>query len=71
MAVASVTAKPNPLELISPVPYSAPIVATAPAVVTATSSQVFARNYNGLVTPLVAAPSAYSSYTPLAYSYAL
>lgn len=83
MALASVTAKPNPLEFFSPVAYNAPIVASAPAVVTATSSQVFARNYNGLAAPLVAAAtplisasaplaySAYSSYSPLSYSYVL
>lgn len=75
MTVALAIAKPNPLELISPVAYSAPVV------VTATSSQIFARNYNGLTSPLVAAPvvsaaytapltySAYSPYSPLAYTY--
>lgn len=73
LAITLVAAKPKPLELVSPVAYTAPVV-------TASSSQVFARNYNGFAAPLVAAPavtaaytapvaySAYSSYTPLAYS---
>lgn len=41
------------------VAFVAPVVAAAPAVVTATSSQVIARNYNGIAAaaPLVAAPA--------------
>lgn len=38
----------------------------APAVVTATSSQYFARNYNGLAAPVVAA--AYTSPVAAAYT---
>lgn len=38
--------------------FIAPVVAAAPAVVTASSSQVIARNYNGIAAaPLVAAPA--------------
>lgn len=57
MSIAYVAAKPG---LIAPLAYSAPLVA-AP-VVTATSSQVFNRNYNGFAAPLIAAPA------PLAYA---
>ncbi|XP_059612744.1 cuticle protein 16.5-like [Phlebotomus argentipes] len=49
--VALVSAKP---QFLAPVAYSAPLVA-GPGVVTATSSQVVARNYNGVAAPLVAA----------------
>ncbi|XP_039484990.1 cuticle protein 38-like [Drosophila santomea] len=89
--VACASAKPGllgaPLAYTAPLAYSAPLAYTAPAavvaapapVVTATSSQVIARNYNGIaaapvIAPVVAkyaaaplaAPLAYSS--PLAYS---
>lgn len=60
MAIACVAAKPG---LIAPLAYSAPLLA-AP-IATATSSQVFARNYNGLAAPLIAAPA------PLAYTSSL
>uniref|UniRef100_A0A1I8Q7M6 Cuticle protein 16.5-like n=1 Tax=Stomoxys calcitrans TaxID=35570 RepID=A0A1I8Q7M6_STOCA len=57
--IASASAKPG---LISaPLAYTAPaaVVAAAPApFVTATSSQVFARNYNGIATAPVVAPVA-------------
>ncbi|XP_030570099.1 cuticle protein 16.5-like [Drosophila novamexicana] len=61
--IACASAKPG-LLLGEQLAYSAPIVAAAPAAVvaapapyvTATSSQVFARNYNGIATaPVVAA----------------
>lgn len=58
MAIACASAKPA---IISPLAYSAPLVASAP-VVTATSSQFIARNYNGYA----AAPIAYTS--PLGYA---
>lgn len=51
---------------VAPVVASAPVVAAAPAVVTATSSQVFARNYNGIAAPLVAAPAAVPAVAPVA-----
>lgn len=50
MAMTCVSAKPG---LLTPLAAVSPIV-------TATSSQVVARNYNGLAAPLVAAPIAYS-----------
>lgn len=49
LAVAAVSAAPGALLA----GYTAPVV--APSVVTAHSSQVIARNYNGLAAPLVAA----------------
>lgn len=60
------SAKPG---ILSPVAYSSPLVAAAPYVA-ATSSQVVARNYNGLAVaaPVIApAPLAYSS--PLINAY--
>lgn len=64
-------AKPEakPLVVASPIAYSAPLI-TEPFV-TATSSQYFARNYNGLAVsaPLIAAPSAYTAYSPYIASY--
>lgn len=51
---------------VTPVVASAPVVAAAPAVVTATSSQVIARNYNGIAAPLVAAPAAVPAFAPYA-----
>uniref|UniRef100_A0A6B2EA25 Putative secreted protein n=1 Tax=Phlebotomus kandelakii TaxID=1109342 RepID=A0A6B2EA25_9DIPT len=77
--VALTCAKPQfvaaPAAYTAPVAYSTPLVA-GPGVVTATSSQVVARNYNGVAAPLVAsaplvaAPAAlpYSAYS--AYPYA-
>lgn len=81
MAVAS--AKPvfvaAPAAYTAPLAYSAPLVA-GPGVVTATSSQVVARNYNGVAAPIVAASAplvtapaalpytAYSAFSP-AYPY--
>lgn len=44
----------------------APVVAAAPAVVTATSSQVIARNYNGIAAPLIAAPAVAPAVAPVA-----
>ncbi|XP_017013098.2 cuticle protein 38-like [Drosophila takahashii] len=89
--VACAAAKPGllgaPLAYTSPLAYTAPLAYSAPAavvaapapVVTATSSQVIARNYNGIaaapviapvaapvVAKYAAAPFAYSS--PLAYT---
>lgn len=58
MAIACASAKPG---IISPLAYSAQLVASAP-IVTATSSQFIARNYNGFA----AAPIAYAS--PLGYA---
>lgn len=46
------TAKPK----AKPQIFAVAPLAVAPAVVTAHSSQVFARNYNALVSPVVAAP---------------
>lgn len=65
MVIVLVVDKPKPLQLIAPIAFSAPIVDSAPAVVTATSSQIFATNYNGFAASLVAAPA------PLAYEYVL
>ncbi|XP_055913509.1 cuticle protein 38-like [Eupeodes corollae] len=61
-------AKPAPGLLASPFAYSAPLVAAAPGVVTATSSQVIARNYNGIATAPVyaAAPVAKFVAAPVA-----
>ncbi|XP_037720628.1 cuticle protein 63-like [Drosophila subpulchrella] len=85
--VACVAAKPGllgaPLAYTAPLAYSAPLAFAAPApVVTATSSQVITRNYNGIadapviapvaapvVAKYAAAPLAYSS--PLAYTSSL
>lgn len=54
MTIAVASAKPKPLVAVAaPVAYSAPLVASP--VVTATSSQVFARNYNTFATPYVSA----------------
>ncbi|XP_063706179.1 glutaconyl-CoA decarboxylase subunit gamma-like [Culicoides brevitarsis] len=54
LAISAVSAKPG---VVAPLAYSAPAV-VAPGVVAAQSSQVFARNYNGLAAPLaVAAPA--------------
>ncbi|XP_032575819.1 cuticle protein 67 [Drosophila sechellia] len=83
--VACAAAKPGllgaPLAYTAPLAYSAPagVVAAPAPVVTATSSQVIARNYNGIaaapviapvaapvVAKYAAAPLAYAS--PLAYS---
>ncbi|XP_017840357.2 cuticle protein 16.5-like [Drosophila busckii] len=56
--IACAAAKPG-LLLGQSVAYSAPLVAAAPApYVTATSSQVFARNYNGIAAAPVIAPVA-------------
>ncbi|GAB0100751.1 hypothetical protein DMENIID0001_168370 [Sergentomyia squamirostris] len=58
----------------APLAYSAPLVA-GPGVVTATSSQVVARNYNGIAAPIVAAapyvaaPAAALPYTAAYSSY--
>ncbi|XP_065093789.1 cuticle protein 38-like [Ochlerotatus camptorhynchus] len=75
LAISCVCAKPG---VVAPVAYSAPLVAApAPAFVTAQSSQVIARNYNGVAplayTAAVAAPLAYAApvakvAAPLAYS---
>lgn len=64
--IAVASAKPG---ILAPVAYSSPLIAAAPYVA-ATSSQVVARNYNGLAVaaPLIAqAPLAYSS--PLVNAY--
>ncbi|XP_055623297.1 calphotin-like [Toxorhynchites rutilus septentrionalis] len=64
LAISCVCAKPG-LAPLAPLAYSAPLVAAAaPAVVTAQSSQVVARNYNGI------APLAYTAAAPLAASLA-
>ncbi|XP_055843258.1 cuticle protein 16.5-like [Episyrphus balteatus] len=63
--IACAAAKPG-LLAPSPLAYSSPLIAAAPGVVTATSSQVIARNYNGIASapllaaaaPVVAAPFA-------------
>lgn len=53
---------------MAPLAYTAPLVA-APAVV-ASSSQVIARNYNGLAAPIVAAAPYTAAYTaPFAAAY--
>ncbi|KAL5292111.1 hypothetical protein ACFFRR_011116 [Megaselia abdita] len=64
--IACAAAKPG---LVTPLAYSAPVIA-APGVVTATSSQFVARNHNGIVAPIVAAPLVHSApiAAPLAYS---
>lgn len=60
-------AKPGLLAAAAPIAYASPLV-SAPFVA-ATSSQVFARNYNGLVSaPLVSAP--YAAYPYTGYPYA-
>ncbi|EDV40933.1 uncharacterized protein Dana_GF23675 [Drosophila ananassae] len=82
--VACAAAKPGllgaPLAYTAPLAYSAPLAYAAPAavvaapapVVTATSSQVIARNYNGIAAPVIAkyaaAPIATPLAAPLAYS---
>lgn len=53
-AVLAVTAAPKPEILAAPLVAAAPAV--APAIVTATSSQVIARNFNTLAAPIVQAP---------------
>ncbi|XP_055842211.1 cuticle protein 16.5-like isoform X2 [Episyrphus balteatus] len=64
--IACAVAKPAPGLLHAPLAYSAPLVAAAPGVVTATSSQVIARNYNGIATaPVFAAPVAKYVAAPL------
>jgi hypothetical protein len=68
MVVACASAKPKPLVVAAPVAYSAQVVAAAAPVVTAHSSQYFARNYNGIAAPLVAAPLTAAYTAPLAYS---
>ncbi|KAF7263971.1 uncharacterized protein LOC143203437 [Rhynchophorus ferrugineus] len=55
-------AEPKPGVLAAPL-LAAPAV--APAVVTAQSSQVFARNYNALAAPLVAAPAPVVAAAPV------
>ncbi|XP_055915337.1 cuticle protein 12.5-like [Eupeodes corollae] len=51
--IACAAAKPG---VLAPLAYSSPLIAAAPGVVTATSSQVIARNYNGIASaPLLAA----------------
>ncbi|XP_068148957.1 cyclin-dependent kinase inhibitor 1C-like [Drosophila tropicalis] len=52
-------AKPGILAPVAPLAYTAPaaLVAAPAPVVTATSSQVFARNYNGIATAPVIAPA--------------
>lgn len=66
MCATIATATPGPKPGLLAAAYTAPVV--APAVVTAQSSQVFARNYNGLVAPvapLVAAPAPIVRSAPL------
>uniref|UniRef100_A0A6P4FFL8 Uncharacterized protein LOC108051572 n=2 Tax=Drosophila rhopaloa TaxID=1041015 RepID=A0A6P4FFL8_DRORH len=67
----------SPLAYTAPLAYSAPVVAAPAPVVTATSSQVIARNYNGIAAapviapvaaPLVAKYAAAPLAAPLAYS---
>lgn len=63
-------AKPH-LLAAAPLAYSAPLIASAP-IVTASSSQSFVRNYNGVTfsAPLVAAAyTAYSPYVASPYAY--
>lgn len=57
-----VYAAPSPkAQVLAPV-----VAAAAPAVVTATSSQVIARHYNGLAAPLIAAPAVAPAVAPVA-----
>lgn len=68
-------AKPH-LLAAAPLAYSAPLIASAP-IVTASSSQSFVRNYNGLAlsAPLIAAASplvynpVYAPYVASPYAY--
>lgn len=62
MALAAVSAKPS---ILAPVAYSSQILAPAPYV-TATSSQVFQRNFNGVA--VAAAPIIAGPVAPLTYS---
>lgn len=77
--IAGVSAEANPEAkpaIIAPIAYTSPVVVDTP-VVTATSSQVISRNYNGIAAPLVAAApiaytaSAYSPYYAAPYAYAV
>lgn len=64
MVVAGVSAKPS---VLAPVAYSSPILAPAPYV-TATSSQVFQRNFNGVAVAAAPLPFVAGPVAPLAYS---
>uniref|UniRef100_A0A1I8P2F4 Cuticle protein 16.5-like n=1 Tax=Stomoxys calcitrans TaxID=35570 RepID=A0A1I8P2F4_STOCA len=70
--IASAAAKPGLIG--APLAYTAPaaVVAAAPApFVTATSSQVVARNYNGIATaPIIAAPVVAKTIAPVATAFA-
>lgn len=74
MLVACASAKPGIVTPLAPVAYSAPLIAAAAPYVSATSSQVVHRQYNGLAAaPLIAAaPAAYTAaaYTGLVSPYA-
>lgn len=67
--IACVYSAPSPKA--KPSVFAAPFVAAAPAAyVTATSSQVIARNYNGLAAPLVAAAPYVAAPAPIVSPYA-
>ncbi|KAH8373384.1 hypothetical protein KR009_005023, partial [Drosophila setifemur] len=72
--VAVAAAKPGllgaPLAYTAPLGYTVPaaVVAAPAPVVTATSSQVIARNYNGIAAAPVIAPVAARLSAPLTYS---